>query len=483
MADQIKVATFTTRTGAGTQDFTHPELTETFTAAIFIYGATTSDSTDVAHGRMGFGACCARTPASADNQNACFVTQRDNSSLSAPDENTIRQASAGSACIFVTLGDNDANVEVDAAFDSVITNGVRLNFTTADSAVKVTVIFFAGLDGAHIDTGATFSSLSLQTGVAPFFQPDALFLFGGGQTLNASAGNAQVNIGFAARGGSQVSAFVNSADVTEPTDADGRVSTTAASVEFQGSTRTTRVTTVTSFNADGFSVSADTANSRNFMCLALKFSGTTQFGCIAGPISASTGNQDFTGFGFTPAVVIGMSTLLASADTDTSGATASASGLFVTGEEGERAYTERGENGRSGTAISFNRSSRQEDVGLLTLDHLGSVAQRATWVGGITDGFRLNFSTATSGYLVAMGFSGGNLTSATSDTERISDSHFLNLISRLILNETVTISDGLGGLELADGLTALQDTGSVFQGGAVKGEVFQGGAVSGVVEG
>ena len=254
-------------------------------------------------------------------------------------------------------------------------------------------------------------------------------------------------------------------------------------MQFQGTARTTRVTTISSFNSDGFTLSADVAQTRTLLYLALEFSGTTQFGCVVGAISGSTGNQDFTGFGFTPAVVVGMSTLLASADSDTSGATASASGLFVTGEEGERAYTERGENGRSGTSISFNRSSRQEDVSLLTYDHLGAVAQRATWVGGINDGFRLNFSVATTGHLIAFGFGGGTQTSVNADTLTITDSPVINLISRLVLSDTLTITDGIGGLELADGLSALDDSGAVFQGGGYKGATLQGGAVAGVVEG
>ena len=485
MADQIKVATFTTRSGAGTQDFTHPEITEAFRAAIFIYGGTNTDSSDVSHGRLGFGTCCVRTPTSSADQNASFVTQRDNSTLSAPDENTIRQAVAGGACIIVTAGDNDANIDVEATFDSAISGGVRLSFATADIQVKVTVIFFAGLTDAAIGGTSTSTSVSVQTGVTPFFRPDALFIFGGGGTLNTSGADAQVALGFAARGGAQVSAFVNSDDVTEPTDADGHISTTAASAEFQGTTRTARLSTITSFNSDGFTLTADTAVSRSFMYLALKFSGTTQFQCVAKPIAASTGDQDFTGFGFTPAVVIGMSTMLASADSTTSGATASSSGLFVSGSGGiERAYSERGENGRSGTSISFNRSSRQEDASILTLNDTGSVVHRATWVSGINDGFRLNFSTASSsGYMVAMGFGGGTVTSVANETERLTDSALLNLISHLSINETVQVSDGLGGLVLADGLTALHDTGSVFQGGAAKGTVLSGGAVAGVVEG
>jgi hypothetical protein len=87
--------------------------------------------------------------------------------------------------------------------------------------------------------------------------------------------------------------------------------------------------------------------------------------------------------------------------------------------------------------------TRQEDAAVLTYDHLGSVAQRASWNGGVSGGFSLSFSVADEpGHLTLMGIQLEQTPLVTSESVLISEGAVLLLIETLEPDaEAVEVSD------------------------------------------
>lgn len=402
MVDQIAVVTFTTPAAPGTLDVTSPLITEAFTAAVFIYSGITTDNADVDHAALGCG-LCAPDGGAVTQEEAIGAGAEHGGAGTTPDTGTQHSITD---CIIVANPTAPAGTPiVRAQYDSSIAGGVRLNFSVTTIQCKVTAILFAGLSRAYVsEDNSNTTSAHEPVGGTTDFEPDLLIFLGSDGTLNVAQNDAQLSLGFALNkaGLPQVSAYVNADDATEPTDADGYVNSARAIGDLNVSTRAREIMSVTSFDATGFNHIAD-AGIVNWHYLALKFSGAFRMAVANMVVSGSAGDQTFNDFGFTPDLVFGMSTLLGSVDTLIDGATASCSGYFVTGRYASRAYTWHHQEGLSGTGV-WVAHSRQEDVAVLTYDHTGSVAQRATWVGGSgSGGFILNFSTATAGFLTALG--------------------------------------------------------------------------------
>lgn len=500
MADQIAIVTFTTPGTAGTFPVTDSSITEAFKAAIFIWSGSDDDSADNVHHLAGVGACTTRASAGvAANRHHHLTVQGNNNALNAPDYNKHIQSAA---CIRVLDGTNANTTRILAGFSAAISGGVELNFTTVDATnpVKVTAILFAGLADASIRrvTSSLTATVNEDVGESPFYTPDVLVWFGVGGA-GADTADAATTLGFTVRRTpiQQASACSDLDDTTEASNADGEVAT-ASSIIGHSATRVMSRIAVSAFDASGFDFAGDNgAANIGAQYLALKFSGNFRASCAAMALPSSTGEASFNDFGFTPGLVFGMSTVLATADSTTDGATAGASGFFVTGSYGSRALTVHGQAGLSGTGISFNCHHRAEDVGLLTYEHTGTVAQRATWAGPSgAGGFILDFSVATTGYMVALGI---QLGLSESDTEEISDQAVFAAATALAETEEITDSVVLSGTativvleteEIADFVVLDAEAmsheegtpyGWTFAGGAERGGTFQGGAVAGTV--
>jgi hypothetical protein len=481
MVDQIAVVEFTTPASPGTLDITSSSITETFSAAILLYSGSTNDLTDNTHGVIGMGFIAIDSGAVNDGR-AFGIQAQDNTSPS----NTGTRHSTTDGCVEVPSGTAMGTAVIQAAFSAAIAGGVRVNFTTTTSKTKGVAILFAGLAKAYCDTTASATvGVSESVGGTTKFEPDlVIFQAGDAGVLNVQSQDAAPNIGFALNkvGLPQVCSYVNADDGLTTTDSDGFVRSANAYGHFvAGGSRAGEFVTVSDFTSTGFD-HASSAGTPDANYLALKFTGDFQMAVANLSVAAATGDQAFTDFGFVPTIVLGMSTLMTTLDSTTDGPTAGASGYFVTGSMGSRAYTW---SQQEGVVLGLTTArSRQESVAVLQYDHTGTVAQRATWVGasGAT-GFTLNFSVAASaGRLTALAIQAGDLTSVVNETEQITDGAFLNLISRRIVSETVQVSDGLGGMILADGLSALGPIGAVFQGGAAAGRVMQGGVEAAEVE-
>lgn len=408
MVDQIDVVKFTTPAAPGTLDITSPNITEAFSAAILIFTRQTADDSNEPHGVLGIGfigadgtqlgltlqvAVCATIEGGEDIGQLCATARDTATAFRAPDG----------------LG----GLDIVADYDAAIAGGFRLDFTQTDVQATCTAIIFAGLTEAavgsctHNDGGSTHEDV----GESPFFEPDLVVFRSSDNVLTSDTLNATMALGFALNiaGIPQVSAYLNWDNGADPTDSDGFYRSDACSSAFIGDRLVAMDRFgITSFDSTGWNaIAVDTggSNSPQANYLALKFSGAVRLACANLAVAASTGDQTFNSFGFTPDLVLGMSHLMTAVDTLTDGATASAGGLFVTGRYGSRAYSIRNEEGLNLNPAVSNAHTRQGDHAVLALDHLGNVVQQASWVGASgSGGFILNFSTASqAGTLTALG--------------------------------------------------------------------------------
>lgn len=490
MVDQIAVVTFTTPATTGTLDVTDPSITEAFSAAIILYSQFTGDSTDNANGMLGVGFIGVNGLDTDSTRSFFTAFQCENGVASGQDVNTMR---ALNIVIRASAGTNIGPATIEAVYDSSVSGGFRLNFTTASAQTKATAIIFAGLTKAA--TGAaSFTTVggheSVGTGVDPF-EPDLVIFRPSDDLLNTdSAGGVggTMALGFATNTSpiQQVCAYVNVDELVDPTDADGYVSSDHCSVALNSTSRVTQRISITSFDSTGFNGIADTGTPQaNY--LALKFSGAVTIGAVNESVAASTGSQSFTGLGFTPDLVFGISTLMTSLDTLTDGPTASCAGEFVTGVYGDRAYTAHNEEGLNiGGAVVTSAHTRHEDAGVLTYEHQGSVSQRGTWNGGVSGGFAINFSVADdAGYLTLLGIQLEQTPLvAPSESVFISDGAVL-LLSETLVGDTegVSVADSavLLGVDVAiTGPDAVnRRRGSTAQGGPLRGKTEGGGPLFG----
>jgi hypothetical protein len=345
-------------------------------------------------------------------------------------------------------------IVIEGTYDGAVSGGFSLDFTTTDAQTKAVAIIFAGLTKAATGQCSFSDSAPSHENVGAagdLFEPDLVIFRSTDSTLNVNTANGTLALGFATNTSpiQQVSSYVNWDELNDPTDSDGYIRSDAASSAFNGTTRTLMDRfAVTSFDSTGFNGQAadvtgagDTALA-NY--LALKFSGAVTLGAVNEAVSASTGAKSFTGLGFTPDLVFGMSTLLESIGSIIDGPTASAAGHFVTGVYGDRAYTVQNQEGLNiGGAVVTLAQTRQEDAAVLTYDHLGSVAQRASWNGGVSGGFSLSFSVADEpGHLTLMGIQLEQTPLVTSESVLISEGAVLLLIETLEPDaEAVEVSD------------------------------------------
>jgi hypothetical protein len=406
VVDQIAVVQFRTPAAPGTLDITDPSITEAFHAGIFIITGFDegTEGLDNTHGLLGIGFCTIN-PGVAGNE------VREESAICAQMENGVFTADNGTTnllgtCIRVPLGTAVGTGNIRAEFSAAIAGGVRLNFTTTASRAKGVAILFAGIAdsfAAQFTPGAA-AQRDCNGEAGGTFRPSIVFFLThdhpGGSPDEAEA---QPNIGFAIDDASVTQKLMAlNIDESNPTDADGYMRSDSCIGWLDLGTRAVERAFVNSFNANGFEAQGD-GNRCSF--LALKFSGNARAAAANMPIAASTGLQSFNSFGFTPDLVLGMTSLLTAEDTLTDGV--SAFGYFVTGRYLSRAHTARMAEGVTlvNPTQATAATTRHEEVALLQYDNDGNVVQRATWAGASGNGgFRLDFSTASaSGYMTALG--------------------------------------------------------------------------------
>jgi len=491
VVDQIACVTFTTPASPGTLDITSGSITDSFSAVILIFTRQQTDDSNVANAVLGVGFIGVDGTDGTTSLQCSIAIQSEDGVTSSQDNNTDRN---NITALLASNGVSPATAQIVAVYSSSVAGGVKLNFTTTTVQAKCTAILFAGLSKAATGN-CSFNDVAgshADVGLSPFWQPDVVIFRSSDNIINGDTDNGTLALGFAVRTSpiKQAAAYINFDDLADPTDSDGYVSSTECSVGFVSTIRTWPDRfSVTSFDSTGFNgiavddPSTGTSRTPQANYLALKFSGAPSLFAGNLSVSGSAGTQSFTGIGFQPQLVIGMSTLMASLDTLTSDATSTSAGYFAFMSSYARAYSVHNQAPLNiGVGVPTDANTHQGDYAVLTLTATGTIAQKATLSQMTSSGFDLSFSTATAGFLTVLAIGSGTLTSVQSETERISDASVVNLISRRIIPETEQISDNVGGLILADGLSALGPIGYVFQGGAEQARVQQGGIDAATVD-
>lgn len=176
---------------------------------------------------------------------------------------------------------NSTTFSYVAAFDSFITNGIRLNFTTVDTVNewRIIAIFFAG-----DDLSAAVGSQDLGTGTsalditAPGFEPDVVFGFGsngeisdGNELFYGCMFGICVNDGSATQKGQSLqapsAAAENMAQIIWSNRIGGRKATGDTTVAYD--------LLISDFDASGFSITPSaSASNDDWLYLALNLGGT-----------------------------------------------------------------------------------------------------------------------------------------------------------------------------------------------------------------
>jgi len=209
-----------------------------------------------------------------------------------------------SVAILVQDSTNSTTYNCIAAFNSWLTNGVRMNFTTADVAYRVTAVFFAGDDlQAYLGLQNLGTGTSAIDITAPNFEPDAVF---GWTSHGADASNNEVfygmcfgiaiNDGVPTQYATSVIAPSAEAENMAQIIWDNRIGGQKAT----GGTSVTYTLTAGTFDSQGFSITPSaSAGSDDWLYLALSFGGK-QFDLFPITTPTSTGVQSYTAPGFEP---------------------------------------------------------------------------------------------------------------------------------------------------------------------------------------
>lgn len=320
------IAHFTTPTSSGTFDITNTDLDGmTPKAALFFVGrAYGSSGGSSGEASMGIGAC------DAVAQWVCC--QISENGVSSTDDNRDWNTSN---CLRI-INHSGGSIDGTAAFDSFITNGVRLDCTNAfGQAYNGFALLIAG-DDVQVDVGSdSLPAASSTTSItAPGFEPDwgifACAGTGSGDTIPGpwftySQGMAE-NTG---AGVNQYVMGVSEADNDAAGNPGGRYNNDRLVGSIgAGGTSWLHHSVMDSWDANGFTLSGNSnPGNDEFGWLVVK--GGFDFSVDQWQLPTSTGNQSFPDPGFTPDVRFSFYSSMDSIDTG-EGADSGSMGIIVT---------------------------------------------------------------------------------------------------------------------------------------------------------
>lgn len=306
-------------TSTGTQDFTVSGFGVP-RAAMFIFTGGGTDSTPATHQRYSVG-FWARTD-DVDNQFVSHMVSEDG-------ETGVMPSTAGAIddavvkCFDPTTDLNDVNFE--AAFDSLVTDGIRLNWSAVDGTVQgyVTCVLFNGVSWAVVDSQEEPGAQDDVVFTGMPGTPDIVILATprNDSDDDTTGDTARLSFGFAANDGSETQGGVANwfAATVSATLAASYVSTALALVHTKNKAGTPSwARNVDSFDSTGVTlVQQVTAELRNAFIgvLALKLPTGTPFAVEMLTVPSSTGSWGITGVGFQPKFAILCPNTLSSADT------------------------------------------------------------------------------------------------------------------------------------------------------------------------
>lgn len=286
----IRVKTVTLNTSTGTQDITVSGL-GTCVAAMVYYGAIADGGQRTDGGSIGVGFTDGTTE-------LCGVVSSENA-VTTSDTYRMFNNTKFLNTIDVATGAN----EVIANFDSFITDGVRINITTASASTRTaTFILFGSSSATNVDVGT--SSL---TGPGTIditsvgFEPDVVFMVSTHNTAATSAAaNASFSFGFAVNDGSnsQKSSTMLDLDNQATSSCFSRVSTDKIAAQGDAGW----LLTIQDFDSSGFSLNPNSNNSDVVGWLAVKLGAGISATISSEDGPTSTGAYSVTTTGITPSI-------------------------------------------------------------------------------------------------------------------------------------------------------------------------------------
>lgn len=276
------------------------------------------------------------------------------------------------------------------------------------------------VDTFNIGTGAVGSKVT-RTGYG--FQPKAILIFGSGDTSSTdttAAGDVKKFVGMATSGSSErciASWSQNGVTANSGT----RVVATVALEIANGDGTLDGQASVDSLDSDGITFNIDDQFTNDVRVTVLAWGGTsiTNAGIVTFALNTVTGDQDVTGFGFnSPDVVFIMGQRSTSAPASATDSTMSfGAGTGQNGGSPVSLVWMGGSNDAAATTVTASHCSGN-NVYAIVNSSVASLTTRATYSGGITDGFRINLTAAagTAFTVYAMAIKGGNWTIGESAT-------------------------------------------------------------------
>ena len=399
---KIEVREFTLTTGTGTIDFTGFGFQPT--ACLFIFTQNASQNADSASadgmGRM-LGMC------DGTRQWAMYSGAEDAQGTS----DTGRRSTTTGCILNVDNGNGSQTVLGKAEFDSFLSDGVRLNRTTAftsPTSSLVRVIAFGGsavqVYGDIFDPSNTINTSASTT--APNFEPDLLItgMIGNHMDVDGSAENDDdsFSMGWAVNPDRQAS---NNQFCIAHSSSDGQASAVTNHAVFNNRCCVSRQNDatdtgieITSFDTNGFTATTRDASAGaddRFFYLALRMGGdSARVFSVNQDTPSATGSQSQTGTTFEPIFLLGevigddrAFNTWSNGDVDNSSI-----GIGLTDDTRTHSLTAWNDHGADPT----NTASRIRDTHFHSLDDQGGVLlSEATFTSFNSDGWTLDFTTAS----------------------------------------------------------------------------------------
>lgn len=275
------------------------------------------------------------------------------------------------------------------ATGSFISGGVRLNYSTAVSSKRASLVAFTGVSAAS-DTVALGTGTSAIDITAPGFTPDVVFLLSTNGTFAQTTTNFfGAAFGIAVRTGEQFGVSWIEADSAADGAPVQQIRNDCGHLQANSSTGALDYKiTVSDFDANGFSLTPSaSAGSDTLAYLALKFDNSNGFKLVELTTPTATGSQAITGVGFRPQlaliVLTNMEAMNTAGASDLSGALSFG---FLGGEHWATSFA------MDYGAATTDTASNVKQQAVLSGDGPTTTAMEATLTSMDSDGMTLNWS-------------------------------------------------------------------------------------------
>lgn len=383
MGITVAVTRAACNTGTGTQDFTTTDLGGlTPKAALFIGTCCATDATPADHAVWSFGA--------ADDVREWVNAATDEHNVADTDTDSGQNLSN---CVWFR-NPGEQTTDGIAAFDSFITNGVRINWTDAPAAAYLlTVILFAGTDlSVHANWKDMGSTMDVSIDITdPGFTPDLVIcaIVQSSDIVGAEASLGVVEWDGAAVTQRCVEFWSCDAKASGRVQAYCRSDAGILRAGLGGST-IRWWGEFSDFDANGFTVTPRNQAPLNpDLCyLALNFNSAVDHGVLTHSTPTSIGNDEETGVGFKPQFVLLLASFCEAVNTvyaDNRGGTI---GVAAVTSGVQYANSVQSEDAEATT----DTQSLSDNVAVELPDHDGSAGVTASFVSFDANGWTLNYT-------------------------------------------------------------------------------------------